>query len=450
LHRKIHLTVNLGSLITISNTRRAFIDRVYDYSITGFDKVQIAGLCVFAAGVTFSISFTNWSVFPFVLLPIVLWADLTRKNPAYRTALDIPFLAIYASAAASSFAAYFVGGNDFMFRSFSWFYQYTAPLAFYAVAFSVFRRDRRVVTAMFVILVVAAAVNSGYAIYQFWDRVSNGIHILTHRPGGRMFYMTYGGVMMAVCSLTVVALIKAKLRPWVRIALGIGFTVMLGGLAVSLVRSAWLGLGVSVLVIAIIGARKLLWALPIVLVLVFLIAPREVIDRASSLIRIGSAFENAEPAGLEGESRFGIWKTYVRIAGEYPVLGIGLHNARYTYDRYKDPESAESEIPHAHNNYLQAVVERGFVGLAAFLVLVGALFAVFIRAYRRGPPKSGTYIVGLAGIGIMSGFLVEGFFEYTFGDFEIMVLIYALAAVAVALTKTDEIEPTRAPEKARS
>jgi O-antigen ligase len=425
----------MGPLKIISDTRHRFFDRVYNYLVTGFDKVQIAGLCVFAAGAAFSISFTNWSVFPFVLLPLVLWADLTRKNPAYRSTLDIPFLVVYASAVASSFAAYFVGGAEFMDRSFSWFYRYTAPLAFYAVAFSLYKRDKRVFFVMFAMLVAAATINSGYAIYQFWDRVSHGVHVLTHRPGGRMFYMTYGGVMMAVCSLTVVVALKAKLRTLLRIVLGIALLIMLGGLAVSLVRSAWLGLGVSFVVIAIIAERRLLWAVPVVLVLAFLIAPREIIDRATSLVRIGSAFENAEPINPESESRLEIWKTYVRIAGDYPVFGIGLHNARYVYDRYKDPDSIESEIPHAHNNYLQAIVERGVVGLIAFLALISALFAVFINAYRRGPPGGKTYIVGLAGIGIMSGFLIEGLFEYTFGDFEIMILIYGLAAVAVALTK---------------
>gem|GEM_PF-1297817 len=445
----------------ISSTRRRPLDRVYDYLATGLDKVQIPGLCVFAAGTAFSISFTNWAVFPFVLLPLFLWADLTRRNPAYRTSLDFPFLALYASAVASSFAAYYVGGTEFMNRSFSWAYQYTAPLAFYAVAFSLYRRDKRIAAVMFIMLVAAATANSGYAIYQFCDRVFHGVHVLTNRPGGRMFYMTYGGVMTAVCSLTLVALVKAKMRLWARIVLGFALAIMLGGLAVSLVRSAWLGFGVSFVVIAVIAERRLLWAIPVVLVVAFLIAPREIIDRAASLVRVGTAFENVEPAkpdvepakpdvepakpdvepaAPDGESRLGIWKTYVRIAGDYPALGIGLHNARYTYDRYKDPGSIESEIPHAHNNYLQAVVERGIIGLVAFLALVGGLFVIFARAYRRGPPGSKTYVIGLAGVGIMSGFLVEGLFEYTFGDFEIMILIYGLAAVAVALTRREASE----------
>jgi len=31
----------------------------------------------------------------------------------------------------------------------------------------------------------------------------------------------------------------------------------------------------------------------------------------------------------------------------------------------------------------------------------------------------------------MSGFLIEGIFEYTFGDYEIMATIYALAGIAI-------------------
>ena len=165
-------------------------------------------------------------------------------------------------------------------------------------------------------------------------------------------------------------------------------------------------------------------------VLAVVIAPRPIIKRAESIIDAatdrGKAGENGPP-----EFRVDIWRTTLRIARDYPLTGVGVHNTLYLYDQYKDETSLESQVPHAHNNYIQLVVERGVVGLAAFTFFIVALFKLFARGYRKARSPT-TRVLGLAGIGATTGFLVEGFFEYTFGDYEIMAILYALAGALVA------------------
>ena len=50
----------MTSSTTISGTRRRPLDWVYDYLATGLDKVQVPGLCVFAAGTAFSITHEHY------------------------------------------------------------------------------------------------------------------------------------------------------------------------------------------------------------------------------------------------------------------------------------------------------------------------------------------------------------------------------------------------------
>ncbi len=405
-------------------------------ALKALDIWQLPGWFIFAAGLGFSISFCNWAIFAFVLLPFVMKADLLRRPPVYATPLDRPFLVLYASMVVSSATAYLVGGADFGNRSFFWTLTYTAPLVYYTVCFALPAQPRRIWRAMAWAFLIGAAVNSAYAVYQFARAPSLGQDVFTARPGGMMFYMTYGGVMMIAITFAVALLLKGRLRTRGKVALGLLLSVMLAGLGASLVRSAWVGLAVSVFVVAVVAERRLLWAFPALAVVAFLVAPRPILERAQSIIGAATAARGGETEGPP-EFRVDIWRTTLRIARDYPLTGIGLHNTIELYDRYKDPGSVESQVPHAHNNYIQLVVERGVLGLAAFGYFIYALFALFARSYRRAASPAAR-AASLAGIGATCGFLVEGFFEYTFGDYEIMVVLYTLAAIVVVASRADE------------
>jgi len=408
--------------------------------LTFLRRWQIPGWILFSAGLAFSISLCNWAIFAFVLLPFIIRADITRRAPLYHTALDWPFAALYASMLLASATAYLVGGAEFGNRSFLWSLTYTAPLVYYTVAFGLPGQPRRLLAVMLWVFFIGAAANSAYAVYQFGRAVADGADVFTVRPGGRLFYMTYGGVMMLAITVVVATFVRGRLSRKAKIILAAMLAVMLAGLAASLVRSAWVGLAASVFVIAVVAERRLLWAFPVVVVLAVLIAPRPIIKRAESIINAATERAAGEADGPP-EFRVDIWRTTLRIARDYPITGIGVHNTLYLYDEYKDEASVETQVPHAHNNYIQLVVERGIVGLAAFVYFVIALLRFFIRGYRGARSPTGR-VLGLAGIGATAGFLVEGFFEYTFGDYEIMAIIYALAgALAAAGRAGDEESP---------
>jgi len=398
------------------------------------DRWQVPGFVLFAAGLAFSISFTNYAIFVFVLLPLLIRADFERRVRLYRTPLDFPFLALYASMILSSVGAYFVGGADFGNRSFLWTVTYTAPIVFYTVCFALPAHSVKLWGYMAAALFLAAAAHGGVAVFQFVRTVLAGEDLYGVRPSGRMFYMTFGGVMALIITFSIAIWLKAGFKLKWRLALAGLILIMLGGLAACLVRSAWVSLAVAVFVIAVVADKRLLWAFPVVALAVAIAAPRPILKRAESIINAAKGQPGAEGPP---EFRVDIWRTTLRIAHDYPLTGVGLHNTIKLYDRYKDPDAIESQVPHAHNNYIQLVVERGVLGFLAFAYFVYALFALFIKGYRRARAPTAR-AVNLAGIGVMSGFMVGGFFEYTFGDYEIMAIIYALAAVATVIGRRED------------
>jgi O-antigen ligase len=133
---------------------------------------------------------------------------------------------------------------------------------------------------------------------------------------------------------------------------------------------------------------------------------------------------------------------------EHPALGIGLGNDRRDYEQYRRLV-AERHGGHrylnppdvgVHNLYLQIAYELGLVGLAAYLGLVGSLFAWCAAGLRRAGPahdlESGI-LWGTAAA--LAGSMAAGLFENNFFDSEVqnlLVILFGLvlhAGVAVGL-----------------
>jgi putative inorganic carbon (HCO3(-)) transporter len=109
------------------------------------------------------------------------------------------------------------------------------------------------------------------------------------------------------------------------------------------------------------------------------------------------------------QTRLTYWKDGLDIMHDHPVLGVGYANWLPYYQRYYNPVG---QVP--HNIFIEAGAELGYVGLTAFLLLIGATFAVNSRTRRlaRRLPRWGLFYRSLS-IGLDSalvGYLVTGFF----------------------------------------
>ena len=146
--------------------------------------------------------------------------------------------------------------------------------------------------------------------------------------------------------------------------------------------------------------------------------------------------------------RQAIWGFAVHHALRSPVLGHGPDAARLIPGANKHVGwFAHEYVPsHVHNWIFQALVETGFLGLGAMLVVVIMLFGRFVRAAARGLG------VGWAGIAMMGGFFGSWLANFslwaawwqlaviTLGA----ILLAALAGGAPPITETGRRAPLRA------
>ena len=217
-----------------------------------------------------------------------------------------------------------------------------------------------------------------------------------------------------------------------RTVLAVGWVAMVLALVFSATRGVWLAFIVVLLATALVrGGRAALAAGAALAVVVALLAGVDAGVRA----RARSAFDL--PANL---GRTQIWRANVDMARERPLLGWGYGNYKRVrqpfYDRYPDADTKA----HAHNNFLQMLVDGGLVTLAAF----AALFVVIIRHGWRGyraltPAEEPTRSVLLATLLAVVGFLVGGLTQYNFGDAEVAIFLWftvGLVMRAAAFTGT--------------
>lgn len=85
-----------------------------------------------------------------------------------------------------------------------------------------------------------------------------------------------------------------------------------------------------------------------------------------------------------------------------------------------------------HNDFLQIAVQTGVVGLVAFCALLVSFFALIGRNLKRDL-GSGDRAWTVGALGALAGFVVNGLFEWNFGDAEVVTLLYIVIAANLAI-----------------
>ncbi len=147
--------------------------------------------------------------------------------------------------------------------------------------------------------------------------------------------------------------------------------------------------------------------------------------------------------------RLPIWQSSVAMYKAHPLFGWGTGSFRAVFPSYKvesiktmfneplrDWETTGSKcivIAHAHNEFLEVLVERGIIGLVFFsMVWVSFLFWVF-KNMNNGSRVEKQWIVGLA-LGV-TGILVQNLFTVTMRYASTILLVFFLVGFLLSLKK---------------
>ena len=295
---------------------------------------------------------------------------------------------------------------------------------------------------------VAALVGAGQFIKQYHEaRALHPGHIYAFMTSERItgfmgHWMNFSGQQMLVFLILVAFLLlgsgtrdsglgarakKASERRlivfwWLLLAL-IALSIVLG-----FTRGAWLGCFVGGVYLVARWKPRLLFAIPVLLLAVYLLAPSIVQQRLQYI-----AHPRSEPAL---SIRFEMWGVAWRMIQAHPWLGVGPNNVERQYVLYLPPGHVPELGYHAHfhSNFFQFGAERGLPVLGAWLWLMVALAISIWRIRSRLTRHRWVADAALAG---WLAFVIEGFFEFNFGTSPVLMLFLFVMAVPFAALRIE-------------
>src|SRR3989344_3795400 len=128
----------------------------------------------------------------------------------------------------------------------------------------------------------------------------------------------------------------------------------------------------------------------------------------------------ADLAGTEsGTIRLLVWKGAIDIWKNYPVFGSGLETYAFSYYKYRPVEhNLTSEwnflYNKAHNEYLNYLATTGTVGIATYLLMIGAFLFMSAKFLFKNTKRLGKEALLLASLVIAYiGILISNFFGFS-------------------------------------
>ncbi|MBI4463220.1 MAG: O-antigen ligase family protein [Acidobacteria bacterium] len=315
------------------------------------------------------------------------------------------------------------------------------------VVYNAFRRHEvvwRTLQAVVVMGSLAALYGLGQFGWDYWRLSSQGLpfyenYVARQITGFMSHWMTFSGQLMLVFLLLSSMLFffrqerRARWR-WVCF-------VLLGlALAAAFTRGVWLATGVGMVYLLGRFQRRLLWLLPLGILCVYLVSPAWLQKRQFSIFDWRTDASN--------QARLVMLQTGLRMVAAHLWLGLGPEQVWPQFLLYKPPELPlpRAWYGHLHNTYLQIAAERGIPGLVFLLWFFGEILR---RTWLlAGRPSAQERALGHAGFAITVGMMVEGLFEYNFGDSEVLMLYLFLVSAVYSWEKLSAPAPSPQPTSA--
>ena len=128
-----------------------------------------------------------------------------------------------------------------------------------------------------------------------------------------------------------------------------------------------------------------------------------------------------------------IWMGTIAMLKDYWFTGIGpgesAYNVVYPIYGYNGISA-----PHSHNTFLQVMCDSGIIGIIAFAALIYQYYKALFIAFISEKDEESRFLI-LAGLASASGFFVQSMFDYTFYNYRVMLLFWALIGLGVVFTK---------------
>lgn len=245
-------------------------------------------------------------------------------------------------------------------------------------------------------------------------------------------YMTAGGELMIIALFVGAVGLFTLSGGQRRIALAVS-VLLIGGLALTQTRNAYLGFAAGLIVLLLLWRRGIVYLLPFVLSLAVLVSPPMIRERI---------FQITDLEDASVRSRFAMMETGMHMVADYPLFGVGPQQVQRLYNYYK-PADDPGGVPHLHNNFFQIAAERGLPALIAWIVLIAALAFNHLRLFKRARLTSFLKGTSAGGVAAVVALLIAGLFEYNFGDAEVLMLFLLVVSIPIGLAGRGQVQEAK-------
>ncbi|TNC76270.1 O-antigen ligase family protein [Janthinobacterium lividum] len=263
-------------------------------------------------------------------------------------------------------------------------------------------------------LAIGAIAGAALAFHQFDPNIAIRPQAATSNP------IHYGNVsvllgLLSLCGLEWACAQRQRLA-WIVLLLA-GCLAGISGSILSGSRGGWIAMPVCLIILALQHARihgKRYFIITLALLVGLIVAaynmPHSPLQqRAASAVSELEKFEDTGNVDTSVGQRIEMWHSALDMSSQNILLGIGrtgyLSQKQILVDEGK-MSKAVGEYTNAHNDYLDALVKRGIIGLAALLALFLVPLTLFVRALRHGPVSARPF--SLAGVILCSCYMIFG------------------------------------------
>lgn len=281
-----------------------------------------------------------------------------------------------------------------------------------------FRQERELKVANLALL-SSAFLSTLYSLFYYFFQASP-----TERITGFMgHYMTQAGLLLLFSCLALGYLFFSRGK--FKYLWGLGFCLSLAALALTLTRSAWVGLAVGVVVFLLLYKPPTLILVPVVAGIVFIVSPQYIKNRVYSI------FSLQNPTN---QMRIEYLQAGIQITKDFPLLGTGPDTVDMVFQnpKYRLSPLARENV-HLHNNILQIAAERGLLTLGAWLTFMVWTFFSLLKLLRNKDPTLKPF--SASALAALLGLATAGLFEYNFADSEVVTLFLYIITLPFVLRK---------------
>ena len=246
------------------------------------------------------------------------------------------------------------------------------------------------------------------ALFMFWGNSSPGMRWYS------TFYWPnpFAAFLLLVVPVEIIRCFHARSG---REALAHGaISVLLGtSLILTYSRGAWLAL-LAVAPVMVFLLRPPSWWIALrrwMVVAALVVMAVVVLTRGSAALTsgqgvLGRAASTANVGDTSLQGRLHFWGAALAIFRDHPMLGTGAGTFGVVHAAYQ--QDVRFYASDAHNLYMQTLAETGFLGLAAFVLVLGLIAAMAVRAvaHTRGTDEY-PVVVGIT-IGLLAFLLHSG------------------------------------------